>query len=65
MQPNALLIWRNFIFTKTGCYMNLRYRCERLPYMASPRARVSHVGQVCTPAWLVIDSVLRDTLRLE
>jgi hypothetical protein len=65
MQPNALLIWQNFIFAKSGCYMNLRYRCERLPYMASPRARVSRVGQVYTPTWLVIDSVLCDTLGLE
>jgi hypothetical protein len=40
----------------------LRYHCERLLYMANPRARVRHVGQVNTPAGLVIDSDLRNTL---
>jgi hypothetical protein len=42
----------------------LRYHCERLPYVACPWARVSHVGQVYTPTRLVIDLDLSDTLDM-
>jgi hypothetical protein len=43
----------------------LRYRYERLPYVACPWARVCRVGQVYTSARLVIDSDLHDTTRYE
>jgi hypothetical protein len=28
MQPNALLIWQNFIIAKSGCYMSLPRYCD-------------------------------------
>jgi hypothetical protein len=43
----------------------LRYRCERLSYVACLRVRVCHVGQVDTPARFVIDLDLHDTLEYE
>jgi hypothetical protein len=48
-----------------GPGLALRYRCERMPYVACPRERVCHVGQVYTPTGLVIDSDLRNTLEHE
>jgi hypothetical protein len=43
----------------------LRYRCERLSYVAYPRECICHVGQVYTVAVLVIDLYLCDTLGYE
>jgi hypothetical protein len=43
----------------------LRYHCKRLPYVDCPRVRVCRVGQAYTPAGLVIDSDLHDTLGYE
>jgi hypothetical protein len=43
----------------------IRYHCERLPYVACPRARICRVGQVYTPAGLIIDFDLHDTLGYE
>jgi hypothetical protein len=43
----------------------LRFHCERLPYVAYPRAHICHVGQVYTLARLMIDLDLRDTLKYE
>jgi hypothetical protein len=48
-----------------GSGSTLQYRCKRLPYVACPRARMCHVGQVYTPAGLIIHSDLRDTLGYE
>jgi hypothetical protein len=48
-----------------GPGLTLRYRCKRLPYVACPRARVCHVGDVYTPIRFIIDSDLHDTLGYE
>jgi hypothetical protein len=50
---------------EVGPGLILRYHCERLPYVACPHARVCCVGQVYTPARLIIDSDLYDTLGYE
>jgi hypothetical protein len=52
-------------YGEVGPGSTLRYRCEKLPYMAYPRAHVCHVGHVYTPARLIIDLDLRDTLGYE